>query len=167
VPSFPRAALLRARIAEHDADVPLAVKLLRIALHEAPALMQEELPHLLRLVGAAGRDSLLTDLVRRADAGARRDDELKRLVFAAIAVGLGDATPLSKPIERVFAQDATLRGVWQGDTGKIATQVGALLERAEKYRCGECGFAGRNFYWRCPACHTWDGFEAHALVKLG
>jgi len=50
VSPFPRAAVLRARIAERDGDVGLAVRLLRTALHEAPKLMQEELPHLLRLV---------------------------------------------------------------------------------------------------------------------
>ena len=46
-------------------------------------------------------------------------------------------------------------------------EIGALLELAEKYRCNECGFAGRSFYWHCPACHAWDSFEAYAIVKLG
>ena len=43
---------------------------------------------------------------------------------------------------------------------------GALLAHAEKYRCNECGFSGRIFYWHCPACHSWDSFEAYAQVKL-
>ena len=30
---------------------------------EAPKLLQEELPHLLRLVGASGRDAVLGELV--------------------------------------------------------------------------------------------------------
>ena len=166
VPSFARAALLRARIAERDGDVALAVRLLRIALHEAPPLMQEELPTLLRLVGAAGRDALLVELVLRADAGPNKAGELKQLVFAALCAGLALAPPLRGPIERVFAEDATLRALGKGDAPGLALQVGALLERAEKYRCAECGFAGRTFYWHCPACHAWDGFEAHALVKL-
>jgi lipopolysaccharide biosynthesis regulator YciM len=169
VPGFPRAALLRARIAERDANAPLAVRLLRVALHEKPSLMHEELPHLLRLAGAPARDRLLTELAARADAGTDREDELKRLVFAAIAAGLADAAPLRKSIEHVFAHDATLQGVWRmtRETGPMALQVRALLERAEKFRCGECGFAGRSFYWHCPACHAWDSFEAHVIVKLG
>jgi lipopolysaccharide biosynthesis regulator YciM len=176
VPAFPRAALLRARIAERDGDVGLAAKLLRIALHEAPALMQAELPHLLRLVGPEGRDEVLEELIARARAGSDETAEMKRLVFAAIGAGLAAAPPLRAPIERVFADDATLQAVWratphpqpeQGEGGRLAMQLGALLERAEKYRCGECGFAGRTFYWHCPACHAWDSFEAHALVKLG
>ncbi len=169
VPEFPRATLLRARIAERDADFTLAVKLLRIALHDRPTLMHEELPRLLRLAGPQARDPLLTELAARADAGTHREDELKRLVFAGIAAGLADAAPLRPSIEHVFAHDATLKGVWRtaGETERMAMQVGALLEGAEKYRCGECGFAGRAFYWHCPACHNWDSFEAHVIVKLG
>jgi lipopolysaccharide assembly protein B len=203
VSPFPRADILRAQIAEHNTEPELAVRLLRRALHEAPKLMQEELPHLLRLVGADARDSVLTDLVTRAEE--RGVDELKRLVFAAISADLADAAPLRAAIEKVFAQDATLQAVWQAspentersdprrsdarradarpgdirqgdadradarrmDAPRIAHEIGALLAHAEKYRCNECGFAGRNFYWHCPACHAWDTFEAYAIVKLG
>lgn len=167
VSPFPRAALLRAQIAERDGEPALAVHLLRRALHEAPKLMQEELPHLLRLVGADARDSVLAELVAQAES--RDVHELKRLVFAAISADLADAVPLRKPIERVFAQDATLQvvGTEHTDGRRVAHGIGALLAHAEKYRCGECGFAGRSFYWHCPACHAWDSFEAYAIVKLG
>jgi lipopolysaccharide biosynthesis regulator YciM len=168
---FPRAAVLRAQIAERDADFGLAIRLLRTALREAPKLMQEELPHLLRLVAPDARDAVLVELVAQAES--RDLDELKRLVFAAISAGLTDAAPLRAPIEKIFAQDATLQAVWRssdarrGDAQRIAHEIGALLAHAEKYRCNECGFAGRNFYWHCPACHAWDSFEPYAIVKLG
>jgi lipopolysaccharide biosynthesis regulator YciM len=185
VSPFPRAAVLRAQIAERDADFKLAFRLLRTVLREAPKLMQEELPHLLRLVAPDARDAVLLELVAQAESGG--PDELKRLVFAAISAGLTDAAPLRAPIEKVFAQDATLQAVWRsvpgpvaagradaphddaqhGDARRIAREIGALLANAEKYRCNECGFAGRNFYWHCPACHAWDSFEAYAIVKLG
>ncbi|MGA2189419.1 MAG: tetratricopeptide repeat protein [Steroidobacteraceae bacterium] len=184
VAGFPRAAVLRAQIAEADHDAGLAFRLLRTALREAPKLTLEELPHLLRLVAPHGRDAVLADLVAQAES--RDADELKRLVFAAILAGLTDAAPLRAPIEKVFAQDATLQAVWQtapapdagpgdaplsgarpGDGPRIAREIGALLANAEKYRCNECGFSGRNFYWHCPACHAWDSFEAYAIVKLG
>jgi lipopolysaccharide biosynthesis regulator YciM len=164
---FPRAALLGAQIAEREAQHELAVKLLRQALAESPTLLQEELPHLLRLVGPAERDTILGELVAQTEL--RDFDELKRLVFAAIAADLGSAAPLRASIERVFSQDATLQALWQeGPTQseRIAQEIGALLAQAEKYRCNECGFSGRNFYWHCPACHAWDSFEAYAIVKL-
>ena len=164
---FPRAALLSAQIAEREGQPDLAVKLLRQALSESPTLLQEELPRLLKLVGTAERDSFLGELVAQTQ---QRDfDELKRLVFAAIAADLGGAAPLRASIEKVFSQDITLQAVWrEGPTQseRIAQEIGALLAHAEKYRCNECGFSGRNFYWHCPACHSWDSFEAYAIVKL-
>jgi lipopolysaccharide biosynthesis regulator YciM len=164
---FPRAALLGAQIAELEAQPDLAVKLLRQALTESPTLLQEELPRLLKLVGPEGRDAILSELVSQAES--RDFDELKRLVFAAIAANLGSAVSLRASIEKVFSQDHTLQAVWQeGPTQseRIAREIGALLAQAEKYRCNECGFSGRNFYWHCPACHSWDSFEAYAIVKL-
>lgn len=164
---FPRAALLGAQIAEREAQMDVAVKLLRQALTESPTLLQEELPHLLKLVGPAERDAILGELVAQTEL--RDFDELKRLVFAAIAADLGSAAPLRASIEKVFSQDPTLQAVWQeGPTqsARIAQEIGALLAQAEKYRCNECGFSGRNFYWHCPACHSWDSFEAYAIVKL-
>jgi lipopolysaccharide assembly protein B len=164
---FPRAVLLRAQIAEQEQQPDLAVQLTRQALADSPTLLQEELPHLLRRVGPAERDAILAELVARTEV--RDIDELKRLVFAAIAADMGAAAPLRSSIEKVFSQDPTLRAVWQeGPTqsARIAQEIGALLAQAEKYRCNECGFSGRNFYWHCPACHSWDSFEAYAIVKL-
>jgi len=164
---FPRAAVLRAQIAEHDLQTELAVRLLRQAMIDSPELLQDELPHLLRLVGPESRDAVLAELVTQAEA--HDFSELKRLVFAAIAAGLVDAPPLRAPIEKVFSQDPTLQDVWQAGTAhteRAAHEIGALLAHAEKYRCSECGFSGRSFYWHCPACHSWATFEAYAIVKL-
>ena len=164
---FPRAALLRARIEQAAGQPQMAVRLLRQALTEAPELLQEELPHLLDLVGPGARDAALAELVAQAEL--HDIGELKRLVFAAIAAGLVDAEPLRASIERVFSQDATLKAVWRADPeqdSRTVREIGALLANAEKYRCIECGFSGRNFYWHCPACHSWASFEAYAIVKL-
>ena len=164
---FPRAALLRAQIAERDAQPELAIRLLRQALSDSPELLQDELPHLLKLMAPEGRDAVLSELAAQAEA--RDFGEVKRLVFAAIAADLVDAAPLRASFQRVFSQDATLQAVWEaGRTQheRTAHEIGALLAHAEKYRCSECGFSGRSFYWRCPACHAWSSFETHAVIKL-
>ncbi len=164
---FPRAKLLSAQIAELENRPDLAVTLIRQALADSPTLLQEELPHLLKLVGPAKQDGILADLVAQTEL--REFDELKRLVFAAIAADLGSAAPLRSSIEKVFSRDPTLQAVWRegpAQSAQIAQEIGALLAHAEKYRCNECGFSGRNFYWHCPACHSWDSFEAYAIVKL-
>lgn len=167
VRQFPRAALLRAQIAERAAQPELAVRLLRQALTESPELLQDELPHLLKLVEPQARDAMLSDLI--AQAASRGCGELKRFVFAAIAANLADAAPLRASIEAVVSQDATLQAVWPAGPAqyqRTAHEIGALLAHAEKYRCKECGYSGRSFYWHCPACHSWDSFETHAIVKL-
>ena len=164
---FARAALLRAQIADRQNDRELAIRLLRTALYECPELLAEELPHLLALAGAARRDALLSELV--AQARERSAGDLKRLVFAAITAGLSAAAPLRAALESVFTQDATLNALWQvgrGNEERVAREVGALLNHAERYRCTECGFAARSFYWQCPACQSWQTFVSYALVKL-
>jgi lipopolysaccharide assembly protein B len=169
---FPRATLLRAQIADRQNDRELAIRLLRTALHECPELLAEELPHLLALAGSVQRDALLAELV--AQARERGAGDLKRLVFAAIAADLSGAAPLRAALESVFTQDATLNALWQegrgneerGNEERVAREVGALLNHAERYRCAECGFAARSFYWHCPACQSWQTFESYALVKL-
>jgi lipopolysaccharide assembly protein B len=164
---FPRAAVLRAQIARRQNQLELAVGLLSVALRESPNLLAEELPHLLDLVGRERRDAVLAELV--AQAQSRGLGELRLLVFAAIAADLAAAAPLRAAIETVFAQDATLNAVWQAGGGqfeRIAQEIGALLIHAERYRCSECGFSGRSFYWHCPACQSWETFESYAVVKL-
>ena len=165
---FARAAVLRAQIAERDGQPALAAGLLRWAMTEAPRLLEDELPHLLRLVGAQARDTVLGELVARAQA--RETGELKRLVFAALAARIASSEPLRAAVERVFNEDPALQSVWQAASPapfeRITAEIGALLAMAEKYRCAECGFAARKFQWQCPGCHSWDSFEAYATVKL-
>jgi lipopolysaccharide assembly protein B len=163
----PRATLLRAQIADRQNDRELAIRLMRTALNECPELLPGELPHLLALAGREQRDTLLSELV--AQARLRGPADLKRLVFAAIAADLSGAAPLRAALESVFTHDATLNAVWQegrGNEERVAREVGALLNHAERYRCAECGFAARSFYWHCPACQSWQTFESYALVKL-
>jgi len=165
---FPRAAVLRAQIAEREGNAALAVRLLAWALQESPKLLHDELAHLLRLAGDAVRDKLLEELVSRAE---QRDfAELKGLVFAALALSLAQAAPLRSSIEKVIGQEPTLNAVREAAGGAafeyVAAEIGALLARAEAYRCGDCGFAARRFHWQCPGCQSWDSFETYVIVKL-
>jgi lipopolysaccharide biosynthesis regulator YciM len=144
----------------------MALQLLKVALAGSPVLLQDELPRLLEMAGAR-QNMVLTELV--AQGRARGLGALKRLVFAAIAAGVSCTEPLQAAIEDVFSQDPALQAVWQAGPAqyaRVAREIGAFLAQAEKYRCNECGFSGRSFYWQCPACHEWDSFEAFTIVKL-
>jgi lipopolysaccharide biosynthesis regulator YciM len=35
------------------------------------------------------------------------------------------------------------------------------------YRCGNCGFKGRHFYWNCPACHRWGTYSPRRSEENG
>ena len=116
---------------------------------------------------AARAQEILKELVERAAVG--DFEELKKLVFAALAADLSSATVLRPSIEKVLSEDPALRAVWQAGSGqyeRIAQEIGALMTHAEKFRCAECGFSVRSFYWQCPACHAWDSFETYAVIKL-
>ena len=168
VSPFPRAALLGAQIAEIEARPDLAVQLHPPGTHRIADPVAGGIAAFAEAYGSrAARCNF--DRTRGAGRNEAILDELKRLVFAAIAADLAEAAPLRGSIEKVFSQDATLQAVWKADpaqSARIAQEIGALLAHAEKYRCNECGFSGRSFYWHCPACHSWDSFEAYALVKL-
>ncbi|NNM62991.1 MAG: tetratricopeptide repeat protein [Steroidobacteraceae bacterium] len=166
---FPRAAVLRAQIAERAGQMDLAARLLTWALELAPKLLYDELAHLLRLAGEGGRERVLVELLRRAQL--RAGGDFKGLVYAALALSPTDALgSLREPIELVVAREPTLLAIRQSAPQatfeQFAAQVGAMLARAESYRCADCGFAARRFYWQCPGCHSWDGFEACAIIKL-
>ncbi len=35
------------------------------------------------------------------------------------------------------------------------------------YRCQNCGFKARHFYWHCPACHGWDTYSPRRSEENG
>ena len=155
VQPLPRAALLRARIAERE-GAAMAVRLLRIALRDSPQLLQEELPRLLKLAGAQERDAVLGELVEQAQS--HGFDELKRLFLTAIAAELVDAPTLRRSIDRVFFRTTPRCGPC-GAPDRINTRGSRTRSERSSRRLrsiaeSECGFSERSFYWHCPACHA-------------
>ena len=37
--------------------------------------------------------------------------------------------------------------------------VQGYTKRLARYRCDNCGFKARQFYWRCPACGGWETYS--------
>ena len=189
VSPFPRAAVLRAQIAERDGDWPLAIRLLRSALDEAPKLMHEELPHLLRLAGPGRSDAVLGELAARAEA--RGPDELKRLVFAAICGGTGGRAAVARTDREGVRAGRDAQAVWRSGVAASSTQRSTqrcfdparsrlpAMPDELRTRSAHCSRTPRNIaatnaasparslYWHCPACHAWDSLEPYAIVKLG
>jgi len=36
--------------------------------------------------------------------------------------------------------------------------VGQHIKRLGLYRCEQCGFRARQYYWRCPGCQKWETY---------
>ncbi|HVO90170.1 MAG TPA: lipopolysaccharide assembly protein LapB [Casimicrobiaceae bacterium] len=37
--------------------------------------------------------------------------------------------------------------------------VGQHIKRLGMYRCDQCGFRARQYYWRCPGCQKWETYS--------
>ena len=36
--------------------------------------------------------------------------------------------------------------------------IAGYTQRLSRYRCNNCGFKARQFYWRCPGCGGWETY---------
>ena len=46
----------------------------------------------------------------------------------------------------------------QQDVELAKTIIQGYTKRLSRYRCDNCGFKARQFYWRCPACGGWETY---------
>ena len=47
----------------------------------------------------------------------------------------------------------------RGDLDLAKSIVQGYTRRLARYRCEDCGFKARQFYWRCPACGGWETYS--------
>jgi len=47
----------------------------------------------------------------------------------------------------------------QGELELAKSIVQGYTKRLSRYRCDNCGFKARQFYWRCPACGGWETYS--------
>jgi len=46
----------------------------------------------------------------------------------------------------------------RADVELVKGLIHAHTRRVARYRCDNCGFKARQFYWRCPACGGWETY---------
>ena len=46
----------------------------------------------------------------------------------------------------------------QQDVELAKTIIQGYTKRLSRYRCDNCGFKARQFYWRCPGCGGWETY---------
>lgn len=81
-------------------------------------------------------------------------NELRRNPTLSGLDRLLEAQILLAPIER------------RADLELIKSLIHHQTRRIARYRCQECGFQGRQFHWRCPACGEWESFSPRRSEEI-
>lgn len=166
-----RALLLRSEVAEHEGDIPLAIRLGREAVERTPALATLVVPKLERLhaqlpQAITSLEATLTALANSQKITAasialmrlyrrtnRFDEALTQLhqILAQRPVptsGLLEAVRWMKILPAVHTYSS-----------EFAAFEKALMDQLRSqplYQCGHCGYQGRAHVWQCPSCRRWD-----------
>jgi lipopolysaccharide biosynthesis regulator YciM len=45
------------------------------------------------------------------------------------------------------------------DLELVKALVGQHIKRLGMYRCEQCAFRARQYYWRCPGCQRWETYS--------
>jgi len=112
----------------------------------------------LRVVGAYQRDYPSLDLLNTMftltlaeegseAAGALIKEELARNPTLLGLDRLLEAQLLAAPAER------------RNDLELVKQLVGQHIKRLGLYKCEQCGFRARQYYWRCPGCGKWETYS--------
>ena len=74
-------------------------------------------------------------------------DELKRSQTLLGLDKLLEAQLMAAPAER------------RNDLELVKGLVGQHIKRLGMYRCEQCGFRAKQYYWRCPGCGKWETYS--------
>lgn len=172
--NFPRGALIRADIALDQNEPELAATLCQRIVELHPRLLPLALPRVLRAV----RGSEVGDLERRFNAWIRPEPAARaELAYAAIVAGLEQEAFVRDCLPDLLREDPSLGDIVHavaGDPGQLneaqrtelASTLGRILRRTQRYRCVDCGFASASHFWQCPGCRGWDAFAPVALLDV-
>jgi lipopolysaccharide biosynthesis regulator YciM len=58
-------------------------------------------------------------------------------------------------------------GEHRADVEMVKNLVHQRTRALAMYRCGNCGFKARQFYWHCPACHGWETYSPRRSEENG
>jgi lipopolysaccharide biosynthesis regulator YciM len=55
----------------------------------------------------------------------------------------------------------------RADVAMVKNLVHQRTRTLAMYRCANCGFKARQFYWHCPACHGWETYSPRRSEEIG
>jgi lipopolysaccharide biosynthesis regulator YciM len=60
-----------------------------------------------------------------------------------------------------------ISGERRADVEMVKNLVHQRTRQLAMYRCTNCGFKARHFYWHCPACHGWETYSPRRSEENG
>ena len=68
-----------------------------------------------------------------------------------------------------FVKLVEKEGAWPGDDATtILSSLEKIISSLPRYKCNECGLAGKMLYWQCPRCKSWGETKpVYALNERG
>lgn len=82
-------------------------------------------------------------------------DELQRHPTLLGLDKLLEARLLEVPMER------------RADVEMVKNLIHQRTRSLAMYRCSNCGFKARHYYWHCPACHGWETYLPRRIEETG
>ena len=172
-----RGSILRAEIAEGDADFKLASRLYRRVMEQDPGFAPLTLPALRRCHEAMGDRAGLGKLLA---AMVSEHPGLKAgLAYAAIVdEGFDDPitreciadfirrNPMLTELMSTLRPDAVSDADSEHGLRRITRALRMLSASNPSYRCENCGFSGTVLQWQCPTCKNWDSTRPTASFRF-
>lgn len=162
-----RAMLMRLDCELWRHDHPAAIATMGELARDAKAFVGEIVPLLRRY------DALGVPVVSEFLRGLAESEEVPPVILAVLAETEDDE--VARQWRDSLLQRVEQHPSWQGigeylDVAgrddkkltvieKIAPIIIGLYRTMPRYRCGKCGFAGRELHWQCPSCHAWNALR--------
>ena len=64
-----------------------------------------------------------------------------------------------RPDKLLEAQLTAASAERRNDLELVKTLVSQHIKRLGMYRCEQCGFRAKQYYWRCPGCGKWETYS--------
>jgi lipopolysaccharide assembly protein B len=171
-----RAAILAGDLAQRSGESEAAIGHWQRIEANSPAHMPLVAARLADALDAAGRRSEALNTLRRnlldhpsidlldvtlprvsAWEGAEAADRLLRDELQRNPSLLG--------FERLLAAHAGTRPM-DPQMEQLRSVISAQARKLARYRCKQCGFRSREFFWHCPGCSSWDSYPPRRIEEL-
>ncbi|RRJ84232.1 lipopolysaccharide assembly protein LapB [Aestuariirhabdus litorea] len=166
-----RASLLMGAMEYEQANYRAANKALQRIAQQDPEFVSESVPLLVKVDRKLGRFQSISGYLNRC-----LKEHPSTAVMLAIAEGIhrsSGSNRASRFIVNQLVRRPSLKGLYglidlhleqlegssRENLGLLANLVSRVIDSKPVYRCGQCGFSGKELHWQCPSCKEWGAVK--------